>query len=101
MFGLANQILGTLTALFLIILSVSGIVMWWKRRPAGVLGAPVPLNRPRGGAALFTTVLLLAIYMPMFALTLVLVLVVEAFCLRRLKAVNRWLGLRPDEMASA
>lgn len=101
LFGLANQLLGTLTALFLVILSVSGIVMWWKRRPAGVLGAPVPLNRPPFGAALVATVLLLAIYMPMFALTLVLVLAVEAFCLRRLKFVSRWLGLRPGKVAGA
>lgn len=93
LFGIANQILGTLTALFLIVLSVSGVVMWWKRRPSGVLGAPPALARPRTGMLLVFAVLLLAIYMPMFGLTLALVLAVEALLLRRVEGLRRWAGL--------
>jgi uncharacterized iron-regulated membrane protein len=94
LFGLANQIAGTLTALFLVILSVSGAAMWWKRRPSGVLGAPAALARPDIGAALIASICLLAIYMPMFGLTLVLVLVAEALVLRRMDRLGKWLGLR-------
>jgi uncharacterized iron-regulated membrane protein len=97
LFGIANQILGTLTALFLIGLSVSGIVMWWKRRPTGILGAPMALARPKIGAALVVSILLLAIYMPMFGLTLALVLLIEALALRQLESVRKWLGLRSVE----
>lgn len=99
LFGLANQILGTLTALFLIVLSVSGVVMWWKRRPLGTLGAPMALARPRIGATLVVWILLLAVYMPMFGLTLVLVLLVETLALRHFKSARRWLGLREAERA--
>lgn len=99
LFGIANQILGTLTALFLVGLSVSGVVMWWKRRPAGTLGAPMALARPKVGAALIASILLLAIYMPMFGLTLALVLLVEALALRHSESVRRWLGLRSLEKA--
>ncbi|MBS0249465.1 MAG: PepSY domain-containing protein [Proteobacteria bacterium] len=99
LFGIANQILGTLTALFLILLSVSGVVMWWKRRPAGTLGAPMALARPKIGAALVVSVLLLAVYMPMFGLTLIFVLLVEALALRHIQSVRRWLGLRSTEGA--
>jgi len=38
--GLWNTILNTVYCLFVIFMCVSGVVMWWKRRPAGRLGAP-------------------------------------------------------------
>ncbi len=38
--GLWNTILNTVYCLFVIFMCVSGVVMWWKRRPAGTLGAP-------------------------------------------------------------
>ncbi|WP_339485293.1 PepSY domain-containing protein, partial [Pseudomonas proteolytica] len=49
LFGLANQLLGTVTALLLVVLAGSGVVMWWRRRHVG-LGAPIALSRPRLGA---------------------------------------------------
>jgi uncharacterized iron-regulated membrane protein len=93
LFGLANQILGTLTALFLVVLSVSGVVMWWRRRPAGKLGAPMILDRPRFGVPLMIAIAALAIYMPMFGFTLAAVLVIELALLRRFNPLSRWLGL--------
>ena len=94
LFGLANQILGTLTALFLVILSASGTVMWWQRRPIGLLGAPVPASRARFGPGLIAAIVALALYLPMFGLTLVAVLVAERVVLRRIPAARDWLGLR-------
>ncbi|MCR6654697.1 MAG: PepSY domain-containing protein [Opitutus sp.] len=41
LFGLANQILGSIAAAGVLLLAVSGLVMWWQRRPAGSLSAPV------------------------------------------------------------
>jgi uncharacterized iron-regulated membrane protein len=38
--GLWNTILNTVYCLFVVFMCVSGVVMWWKRRPAGSLGAP-------------------------------------------------------------
>jgi uncharacterized iron-regulated membrane protein len=93
-FGIANQILGTLTALMLIALSISGAVMWWRRRPIGLLGAPIPLSRPRFGAALVAAIVALGVYLPMFGLTLIAMLVTERLLLRRLPAARRWLALR-------
>lgn len=93
LFGLANQLLGTVTALLLITLAVSGTVLWWRRRPVGLLGAPIPLSRPRFGLVLIGAVVLLGVLMPFFGVSLVMVLVVERFLLRRSFA-GRWLGLR-------
>lgn len=91
--GIANQIVGTLTALLLVMLAISGAVMWWRRRPVGLLGAPRPLSRPRFGPVLVTAIVALAVYMPMFGLTLLLVLLGEATVLRRLSRARQWLGL--------
>ena len=95
LFGLANQIAGTLTALFLILLAVSGAVMWWRRRPIGLLGAPIPLSRPRFGPLLIAAILALGLYLPLFGLTLVLVLLIERLILRRLVEARAWLGIEP------
>jgi len=40
LFGAANQLLGLTTALGLIAMCISAIVMWWRRRPDGKLGVP-------------------------------------------------------------
>jgi uncharacterized iron-regulated membrane protein len=42
LFGVANQLLGLFTALSLITLCISAMVMWWRRRPDGSLGIPAP-----------------------------------------------------------
>ena len=42
LFGIANQLLGLFTALGLLTICVSAIVMWWRSRPAGSLGVPAP-----------------------------------------------------------
>ena len=40
MFGPLNQIIILLVCLMILLGSVSGLVMWWKRRPQGGLGVP-------------------------------------------------------------
>ena len=93
LFGLANQILGTLTAAFLVILAVSGAVMWWRRRPIGLLGAPPALSRPRLGAGLVLGIVSLGVVLPLFGLTLVGVLLLDRAVFPRLPRARRWLGL--------
>ena len=93
LFGLANQIAGTLVAAMLALLAGSGAVLWWRRRPVGLLGAPIPLTRPRFGPVLVAAIVLLGVYMPLFGGTLLLVLAVERLVLRRIGGSRRWLGL--------
>ncbi|WP_339486553.1 PepSY-associated TM helix domain-containing protein [Pseudomonas sp. EL_65y_Pfl2_R95] len=40
MFGLANQLLMLVVCLMILLSSVSGLVLWWKRRPQGRFGVP-------------------------------------------------------------
>lgn len=92
LFGLMNQLLGLATAMGLLLLCVSAVVLWWRRRHVGVLGAPISLVRPRWSFALVVAVLALAIYLPAMAFSLTAVLLLEWIVLSRVPAISRWLG---------
>ena len=100
LFGPTNQMLGLLTALGLITMCVSAVAMWWRRRHAGVLGAPVPMERPRWSYALLAAVLALAFYLPELGISIIVTFLAEKFILSRIPATRRWLGLAPAHSAS-
>jgi len=99
LFGLPNQILGLATALGLITMCISAIVMWWRRRADGVLGAPLPIGRPRWSFTLVAAIVALAIYLPAMAISLLFVILAEKFILSRIPSVNQWLGLSAAQTA--
>jgi len=92
LFGIANQSLITLGALMLMTLSASGANSWWRRRPSGRLGAPLPLSRPRFGEVLIATIVALGVAMPLFGASLLMVLAAEKG-LKRWSGIARWVGL--------
>jgi uncharacterized iron-regulated membrane protein len=94
LFGIANQLLGLFTALGLITISVSAIVLWWRRRPNGVLGAPVAISKPRFTFGLVVLIVGLGLYLPAFGLSLIAVIITEHIVLRRLPSTQKWLGLQ-------
>ena len=94
LFGWANVALGLLTGISLILLSVSGVIMWWKRRDTGVLGAPKVLAQPQLSGGLLGIILLLGLCFPLFAASLCAVLLLEWLVLRRIPAASHWLGLQ-------
>ena len=91
--GWPNQLLNTLAAIGLLLLCVSAVNMWWRRRPQGVLGAPVLRQRPSLSIGFGLIVLMLGIYLPMFGLSMIIVNLIERFMLRRIPTVRNWLGL--------
>ena len=80
-YGWINRylMLGGCIAIWL--LSISGIIMWWKRRPPklskGRIGAPEVPPGPRVRAAVLGIVLPLAILYPLTGLSLIVVLVLD------------------------
>ncbi|OYY91239.1 MAG: hypothetical protein B7Y45_04445 [Sphingomonas sp. 28-66-16] len=91
--GWPNIVAGLFTALALIVMTVSGTVMWWRRRPSGTLGAPpLPEMSARMGGAL-AILLVLAALLPMLALSLILVAVIERAVLARVPRMRMWLGI--------
>ena len=77
LFGWPNQLLGLVTAAGLVLLTVSSVVMWWRRREPGALGAPGPAASPRFSLGLFVLVVMFGIYLPLFGLSLIAVKVLE------------------------
>ncbi|ESQ78113.1 PepSY domain-containing protein [Asticcacaulis sp. YBE204] len=95
LFGVFNQILGLLTALGLITLCVSAVVMWWQRRPdPNRLGTPLRLPDERLGVGLEALIVGLGLFLPMMGLCLISVGLLEFLVLRRIVPVRDWLGLR-------
>ncbi len=71
LFGPLNQLFGLLVALGVIGMSVSGVVMWWQRRPQGSLAVPpLPADR-RLSRGIVLAVLGLAAFLPLVAASLI------------------------------
>lgn len=94
LFGPLNQLLSLFTTAGLFLLSISGLIMWWKRKPGSVLGAPAPLHPIRFSAALLALLVALGLYFPFLGGSMLLVLLTERLILRRLPTTRHWLGLR-------
>ena len=93
LFGIWNQAISLFTVFGLVLLSISALIMWWRRRPAGVLGAPNALAHSGIPKYLFLPVLILAVYLPLFGLSMVIVFVAERMLFPRMPGMSRWLGL--------
>ena len=93
-FGWPNQVLGLLVVSALALLSISAVVLWWRRRPHGRLGAPPVQGRLRHSWALVALTVLLAFVVPLFGISLALVVAAEHLVLRRCVRASRFLGLR-------
>lgn len=87
-FGLANQLLMLAACLAIVLLCVSALVMWWKRRPQGSFGVP-PLPAER--ATLRVVVALLAIgglVFPLVGLSLIAMVMIDAVLVRKLQPMS-------------
>jgi uncharacterized iron-regulated membrane protein len=93
LFGWPNQLLNVVTAGGLILVSVSAVILWWRRRVPGMLGAPPAQQRPRFAPGLAMLVLLLGIALPLFGASLIAVKLIEKCLLSRIPMMCAWLGL--------
>lgn len=91
-FGWPNQLLAALTCLGLAGISVTGLIMWWKRKPPGKLGAPaLPKNfKLMKGVALI--VVAFGLFFPLVGISLLVVLLLDWLVIRRIPAVKRFLS---------
>lgn len=92
LFGWFNLLLGVLTCLGLILICVSGFILWRKRKPETVLGAPPALPAQVGFGVIAITIAL-AIFLPLMAISLIALLILEFALLRRVRVIRYWLGL--------
>ncbi len=98
-FGLANQLLALVATGGLVLLSFSGLVLWWRRRTVGTLGAPTAKDVSES-VSLQRRVLLLgtlgciSVFLPLFGVSLVAVLTLERLVIPQFPSFQRWLGLK-------
>lgn len=74
-----------------LVLCVTGPLMWWRRRPtkSGSVGAPRGRLPIRSTWWLGAGLVVLGIFLPLFGLTLIAVLVLDQLVLRRIPALRR------------
>ena len=90
-FGIANQLLMLIAALIVILLSITGSVMWWQRRPkaSGLIGAPVMPPYTQNWRVPLAIVAVLGLAFPLVGLSLVIVLLLDYFVLSRIPGLRR------------
>ncbi|HEY9873341.1 MAG TPA: PepSY domain-containing protein [Candidatus Obscuribacterales bacterium] len=90
-FGLGNQLLMLFGCLVVIVLCVSGGVMWWHRRPKQTFSIGAPALSPYVQQWKFpmAIVAVLGIAFPLVGLSLVTVLLLDYFLLSRIPALKR------------
>jgi uncharacterized iron-regulated membrane protein len=90
-FGLANQLLMLMAALIVMLLSITGVVMWWQRRPqeVGLLGAPAMPPYVQNWRVPLAIVAVMGLLFPLVGLSLVIVLLLDYFVLSRIPALKR------------
>lgn len=75
--GLFNQLLMLATCLAIIFVSVSAVVMWWKRRPAGRIGVPPMPPRRSIYAGLWLLALLFGLAFPLTGIAIIVMIVAD------------------------
>jgi uncharacterized iron-regulated membrane protein len=91
-FGTFNLILCLIGCLVVILMSVTGYIMWWKRRPKGRIGSPPPLKIQRFLKGLAILMFMFAILFPLVGISLIIVFALEYLLIRRIPKLKYWIG---------
>jgi uncharacterized iron-regulated membrane protein len=95
--GLANFWAAAFFCAAVVFMCITGPLMWWRRRPRrGAQASALSLGAPRGRMPIKSTPVLavgliaLAIFLPLFGLSLLLVLLIDQLVLRRVPRLTGW-----------
>ena len=95
-FGTLNMVVSASFCVLVLFMCVSGPLMWWRRRPKnGALGAPRAKMPLKTTPILAIGIAALGIFLPLFGLSLVVVLVVDQLLLRRIAPLGHWFNVKP------
>ena len=83
LYGTLNQIVNSIAATLAVMLSVSGFVAWWMRRPKGALGVPEAPETALG-IGMIVLIIGLALLFPLMGASLILALALDWLVFRRL-----------------
>ncbi len=85
-FGGVNLALMTFACIAIVLMSVSAVAMWWKRRPQGSLGAPKPPADWRVPKVILFTALAVSVFFPLVGLSLGVMLLIDLVLPRAIRA---------------
>lgn len=88
-FGRANQLVMLFACIGILVLTVTGTVMWWRRRPQGRVGAPQSRGRASSWS-LLTLLIASAVLLPLLAISLLIVLAFDRWVRLKIGVLN-WL----------
>lgn len=92
-FGVVNTILSTLFCLAVMFMCVTGPLMWWTRRgTASGLGAPRARLPIWGNWTLVAVLIGLGIFLPVFGLSLIVILAFDKLLIRRTPRLTKFFG---------
>ncbi|MEZ5933644.1 MAG: PepSY domain-containing protein [Alphaproteobacteria bacterium] len=91
-FGRANQLILALACLTILVTSIAALVMWWKRRPRGSLGAPPAPDDRRTRYGMLAIMLGVGVLFPLTGFSLLIVLALDMVLLSRLPALRQALS---------
>jgi uncharacterized iron-regulated membrane protein len=87
--GLFNQILMLATCLVIIAMSLSAVVMWWKRRPAGRIGVPPAPRERRIYVGLWAIAGVFGVLFPLTGITILAMILFDQFVIRFVPPLRR------------
>ncbi|WP_182526483.1 PepSY-associated TM helix domain-containing protein [Nocardioides dongkuii] len=86
-----------LMCVLVVFMCVTGPLMWWRRRPrgSGSIGAPRGAMPLRATPLLLLGLVALGVFLPLFGLSLLVVLLLDQVVLRRVPALGAWFDSTP------
>lgn len=87
--GLFNQLLMLATCFAIIAMSVSAVVMWWKRRPKGRIGVPPGPREKRIYIGLWAIAAVFGVIFPLTGLTILAMIVLDQGVIRFVPPLKR------------
>ena len=87
--GLFNQLLMATACLAIVLMSVSAVIMWWKRRPRGRVGVPPYPSDRRVYTGLWLAALAVGVLFPVTGIGILLMLAVDWLVIRTIAPLRR------------
>ncbi|MCO5734322.1 PepSY domain-containing protein [Rhizobium sp. SSA_523] len=84
-YGRVNQLLMLTACLLIIGMSVTSVVMWWKRRPAGTLGVPPKPRSHPIHVGLWLVIILFSLAFPLSGLAILVMIFIDQILVRLVK----------------
>ncbi|WP_339193497.1 PepSY domain-containing protein [Aeribacillus sp. FSL W8-0870] len=91
-FGFISQLFMLALTIGIIMIVVSGVIMWWKRKPKGKLGAPALPENFKMLKGVAVIVIVLGLFFPLVGASLLIVWVLDYFVIKRIPTAKQWIG---------